>query len=96
MIVTSVPSVASFASPGSRSRHRLASGASISPAAYEANAWCLEVALERILFLRVDPDMLARLDAIVERERAEHPGRTVTRAGVVREMLLRELERKGD
>ncbi|MCZ7681535.1 MAG: hypothetical protein M5U28_23160 [Sandaracinaceae bacterium] len=43
--------------------------------------------LNEVLFVRVSPDLIRRLDALVERERAERPGRAVSRADVAREIL---------
>jgi hypothetical protein len=48
--------------------------------------------LENVLYVRVSPDLLKRLDAIVDRERAEQPGRVVSRADVARVLLYRATE----
>lgn len=43
--------------------------------------------LNEVLFVRVSPDLIRRLDAAVERERTARPGRAVSRADVAREIL---------
>lgn len=43
-------------------------------------------------FMVRDDVLVTKLDELVERERAEHPGRTVTREGKARELLYRALQ----
>lgn len=43
--------------------------------------------LSEVLYLRVAPDLTALLDQVAEREREAHPGRSVSRADVARELL---------
>ena len=38
--------------------------------------------LDRVLFVRASEDLLRLLDGLVEKERAQRPGRTVSRADV--------------
>lgn len=48
--------------------------------------------MDKVLFVRTSPDLLAALDAMVDRERRLRPGRTVSRADVARELLYRAVE----
>jgi len=50
--------------------------------------------LTSVLFVRVDKEMLAELDAIADAEKAKHPGRGCSRSDVVRELLAMALERR--
>lgn len=43
--------------------------------------------LTSVLFVRVNQELLDQLDARVEVERAKHPGRSISRADVAREIL---------
>lgn len=48
--------------------------------------------LTHVLFVRVDQTMLDALDKVRDVESQEHPGRVVSRADVVRELLSRGLK----
>lgn len=48
--------------------------------------------LTAVLFIRCAPDLVARLDAIADAQRAASPGRSVSRADVARELLYRATE----
>jgi hypothetical protein len=50
--------------------------------------------LGEVLFVRVAPDLIRRLDAIVDRERRERPHRAVSRSDVARELLYGAVEAK--
>ncbi len=50
--------------------------------------------LDKVLYVRVSPDLLEALDEMVSEERARHPGRAVSRADVARELLYRAAQRK--
>jgi hypothetical protein len=52
--------------------------------------------LGEVLFVRVAPDLIRRLDAIVERERAARPGRAVSRSDVAREILYGAVKEPND
>lgn len=43
--------------------------------------------LSKVLYIRASEDLLDALDELVERERQSHPGRSVSRADVAREIL---------
>lgn len=45
------------------------------------------MALDRVLFVRCSPALLAALDAEVARQREAYPGRALARAEVARELL---------
>ena len=47
--------------------------------------------LDRVIYVRAGDDLVQALDAAVKRERARHPGRTISRADVAREALYRVL-----
>jgi hypothetical protein len=47
--------------------------------------------LEHVLFVRADADLVARLDAYAEEQKKAHPGRAVSRADAVRELLYTAL-----
>lgn len=43
--------------------------------------------LSKVLYVRASDDLLNALDALVEKERGERPGRTISRADVARDLL---------
>jgi len=43
--------------------------------------------LDHVLFVRADSDLIARIDAYATEQKKAHPGRTVSRADAVRELL---------
>ena len=45
--------------------------------------------LDKVLYVRATSDLLDRLDRIAEQERHAHPGRSVSRADIARELLHR-------
>lgn len=47
--------------------------------------------LTEVLFVRISSDLRVRLNQRVEQERANYPGRTVSEADVVREILYEAL-----
>lgn len=49
------------------------------------------MALTEVLFVRINSDLRVRLNQRVEKERANYPGRTVSEADVVREILYEAL-----
>ena len=46
-----------------------------------------------VLFVRVPIELIQRLDQELERRRREEPGRVISRADIVREILYRELDK---
>lgn len=50
--------------------------------------------LSSVLFLRCSSDLIERLDSAVERARKKNPGRVVSRADIVREVLYAGLEER--
>ena len=53
-----------------------------------------EGGLDRVLYIRADDRLLDALDQAAVRQRQEHPGRTVSRADVARELLHLALAKK--
>jgi len=45
--------------------------------------------LNKVLYVRADEQLLDLLDRLVEQERRKHPGRSVSRADVTRELLYK-------
>lgn len=45
--------------------------------------------LTEVLFIRIRGDLLTELDVLVERMRARHQGRVISRSDLVRELLYR-------
>ena len=43
--------------------------------------------LQKVLYVRVAPELLEALDGLVAKEAKRHPGRVVSRADVARELL---------
>jgi hypothetical protein len=43
--------------------------------------------LDCVLFVRADAELVARIDAYASEQKKAHPGRTVSRADAVRELL---------
>ena len=43
--------------------------------------------LDRVLYIRVRPDLVKKLDAVVRREKKSHLGIAVSRSDVAREIL---------
>ncbi len=52
--------------------------------------------LSKVLYVRVPPDLLDALDAVVERERARHPGRGLSRADIARELLYEGAQKRSE
>ncbi len=48
--------------------------------------------LSRVLFIRATPELLEALDRITAKERAENPGRVISRADVARGILHNAIE----
>ena len=48
--------------------------------------------LRQVLFVRINLELLYGLDGLVERERQAHPGRIVTRADIVRDILYQAIK----
>jgi hypothetical protein len=55
--------------------------------------------LNKVLYVRADERLLNLLDRLVDQERRQHPGRSVSRADVTRELLYtaaRATDSRGD
>lgn len=50
--------------------------------------------LREVLFVRTNRELLSGLDKLVECERQAHPGRTITRADIVRDILYQAIRKK--
>lgn len=48
--------------------------------------------LSRVLFIRTTPELLEALDRITTKERAENPGRVISRADVARGILHKAIK----
>ena len=48
--------------------------------------------LTEALFVRTNLELIQGLDKLVERERQAHPGRIVTRANIIRDILYQAVE----
>jgi hypothetical protein len=54
-----------------------------------------EGGLNKVLYVRADDELLDALDQMAKTERAAHPGRTVSRADIARELLHMALRNNG-
>jgi hypothetical protein len=50
--------------------------------------------LDKVLFIRASADLLDALDALVQEERDQRAGRTVSRADVARELLYGAVKKR--
>lgn len=48
--------------------------------------------LDKVLYIRVREDLVEALDQRLNQEKARHPGRTITRADIARELLYRAMK----
>lgn len=49
--------------------------------------------LRQVLFVRINAELFSGLNKLVDRERQAHPGRTVTRADIVRDILYQAVRK---